>query len=275
MPRARGDNPRILLQALPLDIIRSRQNPVVKHLVKLAEQRRERHASQQTLLVGTHLVQAAHEARWPLQRLFVREGSEQRAEIAALLGARLAPATVLAVELFDAIELLPSTTGLLALTGIPEAPALRTDGCCLLLDGVQDPGNVGSILRTAAAARVDQVWLALGAADAWSPKVLRAAMGAHFVVPVIERVDPLLALAAFAGRVAITTLEHATDLYDSDLRGDLVLAMGSEGTGVSDGVYGRADLRLRIPMHPGVESLNVGAATAVCLYERVRQLRGA
>lgn len=259
----------------PLDIIRSRQNPVVKHLVKLAEQRRERHVSQQTLLVGTHLVAAARDAGWALQRLFVREGSEHRAEVAQLLVAQSAPATLLAPELFDAIEQLPSTTGLLALTTIPESPPLRTDGCCLLLDGVQDPGNVGSILRTAAAARVDQVWLALGAADAWSPKVLRAAMGAHFVVPVIERVDPVQALDAFKGRVAITTLAQATDLYDTDLRGDLVLAMGSEGGGVSDPVFQRADVRLRIPMHPGVESLNVGAATAVCLYERVRQLRTA
>lgn len=258
-----------------MDIIRSRQNPVVKHLVKLAEQRRERHVSQQTLLVGTHLVAAARAAGWPLQRLFVREGSEQRNEVAALLGAQFAPTTVLAAELFDAIEQLPSTTGLLALSGIPEPPVPRTDGCCLLLDGVQDPGNVGSILRTAAAARVDQVWLALGAADAWSPKVLRAAMGAHFVVPVIERVDPRQALAAFTGRVATTTLAQATDLYDADLRGDLVLAVGSEGMGVSQEVLQRADVRLRIPMHAGVESLNVGAATAVCLYERVRQLRTA
>lgn len=256
-----------------MDIIRSRQNPVVKHLVKLAEQRRERLNSQQTLLVGTHLIAAARDAGWPLQRLFVREGSEHRPEVAALLAAKFAPATVLATELFDAIEQLPSTTGLIALMVIPEPPALRTDGCCLLLDGVQDPGNVGSILRTAAAARVDQVWLALGAADAWSPKVLRAAMGAHFVVPVIERVEPVAALDAFAGRCAITTLEQAADLYDTDLRGDLVLAMGAEGGGVSDEVHNRADVRIRIPMHPGMESLNVGAATAVCLYERVRQLR--
>ena len=258
-----------------MDVIRSRQNPVVKHLVKLAEQRRERHTSQQTLLVGTHLVAAARDAGWRLQRLFVREGSEHRSEVAQLLAASTGPATLLAPELFDAIEQLPSTTGLFALMVMPEPPALRTDGFCLLLDGVQDPGNVGSILRTAAAARVDQVWLALGAADAWSPKVLRAAMGAHFVVPVIERVDPLQALDGFNGRVAITTLAQASDLYDTDLRGDLVLAMGSEGGGVSDAVFERADVRLRIPMHPGMESLNVGAATAVCLYERMRQLRTA
>ncbi len=254
-----------------MEIIRSTQNPHYKLLHKLMESRRERQKTGQTLLIGSHLIQAAQAAKLPLQRLLVRETHLDHAEIAALIQARPCPVTLLGAELFDAIEPLSSSSGIMALINIPEAPALRQDGFCLLLDGVQDPGNVGSILRTAAAAGVDQVWLGLGCADLWSPKVLRAGMGAHFQLNVLERVHVGEALSAFKGRRAITTLDNASSLYASDLRGDLVLALGNEGAGVSEIVSEHADLHLRIPMATGVESLNVGAAAAVCLFERLRQ----
>lgn len=254
-----------------MEIIRSRQNPLVKQLIKLAENRRERLKSQQTLLVGTHLVQAALEAGWPVERLLVAAGEEGRAEVADLVAATRAPVTLLAPELFAEIEQTPSTTALLALVPIPRPATPQASGCCLLLDGVQDPGNVGSILRTAVAAGVDQVWLTHGCADAWSPKVLRAGMGAHFQLPVIERVEVDAALDAFEGPLLATSLEESTSLYACDLRGSLVLALGSEGAGLSPGVLARADHRIRIPMAGPVESLNVAAAAAVCLFERLRQ----
>lgn len=256
-----------------MEIIRSRQNPLVKQLLKLAENRRERLAQRQTLLIGTHLVMAARDAGWPLERLLVREGSEGRPEIAGLLAERLASATLLAADLFDAIEQLPSTTGLVALAGLPLAPTIQRQGFCLLLDGIQDPGNVGSILRTAAAAGVTQVWLTPGCADIWSPKVIRAGMGAHFLLSLVERISIDSALNDFRGKLGITTLDDAQSLYDTDLRGNIVLALGSEGAGVSEELLARAGIRIRIPMAPGVESLNVGAAAAVCLFERLRQMQ--
>lgn len=254
-----------------MEIIRSRQNPLVKHLIKLAENRRERIKTRQTLLVGTHLVEAAGGAAWPIERMLVAAGQEDRPEIARLIATSPAPVTLLAADLFAEVEQTPSTTGLLALAAIPEAPALARAGCCLLLDGIQDPGNVGSILRTAVAAGVDQVWLTPGCADAWSPKVLRAGMGAHFLLPVIERVEPLEALAAFQGPLLVTTLQESVSLYDCDLGGNLVIALGSEGGGVSPELLARAQVRIRIPMAGPVESLNVAAAAAICLFERMRQ----
>jgi TrmH family RNA methyltransferase len=254
-----------------MEIIRSRQNPLVRQLVRLAGNRHERLKQQRTLLIGTHLVEAAFAAGRPLEKLLVCAGAEDRPEIAALLQRSAAPALLLDRALFAEIEQTPSTTGLLALMPLPEATAPRRDGFCLLLDGVQDPGNVGSILRTAAAGGVDQVWLTPGCADVWSPKVLRAGMGAHFVLPLLERVDPGAAFSGFTGRLAATTLADATPLFRADLCGDLVLAFGSEGGGVSDAVLARADLRLHIPMPGTAESLNVAAAAAVCVFERVRQ----
>lgn len=256
-----------------MEIIRSRQNPVVKQLIKLADNRRERLSLRQTILIGTHLIQAARDNNWPIERLYVREDCESRAEIKTLLDERFASATLLAADLFDAIEQLPSTTGIIALASIPLTQEPKSTGLCLLLDGIQDPGNVGSIMRTAAAAGVNQIWLTTGAADAWSPKVIRAAMGAHFVVPIIERIDLESAVSGFKGPLAITTLDDATSLYKTDLTGNLILAMGSEGQGVSEAVNALAALKIKIPMQPNVESLNVGAATAVCLFERLRQLQ--
>jgi TrmH family RNA methyltransferase len=256
-----------------MEIIRSRQNPLAKQLIKLVESRRERHKARQTLLIGTHLIESALSAGWPLEKLLVCEGEEHRAEIAALLMRRSTPALMLDRALFAEIEQTPSTTGLLALTTLPATPTVQRDGFCLLLEGVQDPGNVGSILRTAAAAGVNQVWLTNGCADVWSPKVLRAGMGAHFLLPLIEHVTLEEVLPEFNGTIAVTTLENADSLYATDFRGNLVLALGSEGGGVSDALQAAATQRLHIPMHNDVESLNVAAAAAICLFERVRQMQ--
>lgn len=255
-----------------MEIIRSRQNPLAKQLVKLAESRRERLKVQQTLLIGTHLIEAATQANWPLQKLLVCEGEENRPEIAALLQSANTSLVMLDKALFSDIEQAPSTSGLMALCTIPTPPSPLQEGFCLLLDSVQDPGNVGSILRTAAAAGVNQVWLTTGCADIWSPRVLRAGMGAHFLLPVLERLPADKALRQFKGHIAITALQEATSLYDSDLRGNLVLVMGSEGAGVSPTLAELATQRLRIPIASGLESLNVAAATAICLFERNRQL---
>lgn len=256
-----------------MEIIRSRQNPLAKLLLKLSDSRRERQKARLSLLVGTHLVEAALHHQWPLQKLLLCEGMPDNPEIDALVARSPVAGVMLEHDLFCAIEQTVTPTGLMALCALPDSPAPCTEGLVLLLEGVQDPGNVGSMLRTAAAAGVRQVWLTPGCADLWSPKVLRAGMGAHFLLPAIERINVDTALAAFSGPLAVTTLGDATPLHDSPLKGSLVLALGSEGGGVSDSLLARADLRLRIPMAEGVESLNVAAAAAICLYEHVRQNR--
>lgn len=255
-----------------MEIIRSRQNPLAKHLIKLAENRRDRLKSRQTLLLGTHLVKAALDAHWPIETLLLCEGHENKEEIRALLSQANPRVIMLDAELFQAIEQAPSSSGVLALSAIPDEPSLATTGLCLLLENLQDPGNVGTILRTAAAAGVDQVWLTTGCADIWSPKVLRAGMGAHFHLDLRERIDADTALQHFNGPLCITTLEDATSLYHTDLRDNMVLALGSEGSGISATLASLAGKRIHIPMAAGIESLNVAAAAAICLFERRRQI---
>jgi len=269
-----GRNHPYLRGVVGMDIIESRQNTLVKHIVKLAAQRRARQQAAQTLLDGVHLIDAALAAGLALERLLVMQSALEKPEVAALLARYLKPPHIVTDQVFAALTDLDSPSGIVAILPIPAAPVPIGHGCVLLLDGVQDPGNVGALLRTAAAAGVAQVWMNEGCADAWSPKVLRAGMGAHFLLPLVERLDLTDALANFAGKVAVTALQDSQPLYASDLTGDLALVMGSEGRGVSAPLLARADLRIRIPMRAGMESLNVAASAAICLYERVRQMGG-
>ncbi|MET0441218.1 MAG: RNA methyltransferase, partial [Casimicrobiaceae bacterium] len=144
----------------------------------------------------------------------------------------------------------------------------------LLLEDLQDPGNVGTVLRTSAAAGVDQVLLSKHCAFAWSPKVLRAAQGAHFLTTVAEDTD-LTAWAtqfrAAGGRVVALEPHGGEPLFDAPLGMPLALAVGNEGAGLSEALLAVADARVTIPMPGGMESLNAAAAAAVALFECLRR----
>ena len=133
---------------------------------------------------------------------------------------------------------------------------------------------MGTILRTAAAAGVEQVLLSKHCAFAWSPKVLRAGQGAHFLTTVVEDVDLAAWAVAFraqGGHVAATVADHGSNLYSTPLPWPLANAVGSEGAGLSASLIDRADARITIPMPGGTESLNAAAAAAVVLFEAVRR----
>jgi TrmH family RNA methyltransferase len=141
----------------------------------------------------------------------------------------------------------------------------------LLLEDIQDPGNLGSILRSSAAAGCDAVFLSRGCADAWSPKVLRAGMGGHFVLSIKESADLLEVATQFTGKILAASLRADKSLYESNLRGKLAFVIGNEGAGLSQALLDAAQQHFIIPMPGKVESLNAAAAAAVCLFEAVRQ----
>lgn len=254
-----------------MEIITSAQNAGFKQALKLIQNRRERAKQQQTLLDGSHLLAAWLDAGHLVSRLYVSETGATRAEVQQLLLRCDCPVTYLSAGLFSQLTDLPSASGVLALVPIPESSLPKQSGFVLLLDGVQDPGNVGAILRTAQAAGVEQVLLSPQCADVWSPKVLRAGMGAQAVLPISENVNLIEFVDRFAGQIAATILDGATDLYAARLCGSLALVLGSEGAGVSTELAAKATLRIKIQMAIGIESLNVGHAAAICLYEIKRQ----
>ncbi|MCK6412696.1 MAG: RNA methyltransferase [Azonexus sp.] len=254
-----------------MKLIQSRDNAFYKQLKKLAESGRERRKSGLTLLDGVHLVSAWEVARGPVQTLVVAESALENREIAALT-VKTSP-VVLADVLLRELGLVDTPSGVLAVVPLPgvDATTVDLDQDTILLDGVQDPGNVGTLLRTAAAAGVKQALLGPGCASAWSPKVLRAGQGAHFVLDIVEEADLAGFVGSYRGTTAVTCLDGATSLYDADWQGPLAWIFGAEGQGVRPELIAATGLRIRIPMPGAVESLNVGAAAAICLFEALRR----
>ena len=258
--------------------IASRDNPHVRALRKLLQSGRERRKSGLLLLDGMHLVDAYRQRVGIPDELLVSDSGASRAEIAAYLAGaacRTTVVTVLADALFNELTVVDSPSGIMAVAKPPPPCPLDDSADSVLVDGVQDPGNLGALLRSAAAAGFRQVLLSADCAQAWSPKTLRAAMGAHFFLDPHENIDLAAFLAAYRGRTVTTALSDAHSLYAIDLTGPLAWVFGSEGQGVRPAVAAATQLRLCIPMPGAVESLNVAAAAAVCLFETVRQRRAA
>jgi TrmH family RNA methyltransferase len=148
-----------------------------------------------------------------------------------------------------------------------EIPAGKGGGPTVFLEGVQDPANVGAILRSAAAFGIRRVVLDQQCADPWSPRALRAGMGGHFALAVAETRDLGAEIEAFKGTVACTVPRGGVALAQAPLDRDAAWLFGAEGQGLSEEAMRRADLRVTIPMAEGTESLNVAAAAAICLYQ--------
>lgn len=254
--------------------ITSRDNPGFKALRSLSHDNRARLKAARTVLDGVHLIEACLAAGGKPEALWLSERALEHPEIAAL-SSRLVEARqhLLPEALFAEAAPTDTPSGVMAVIESPPNPAPSVSGTVLVLDGVQDAGNVGTLLRTAAAAGVDQVWLSAGCAHAWSPRVLRAGMGAQFVLSIAEGVDVLACLHGVEKEVIATSLDATESLFEANLRGEAVWLFGAEGRGLSATLLERATRRLIIPMPGQVESLNVAAAAAICLFEQVRQRR--
>lgn len=250
----------------------SRDNPTVRQLRLLAEDAREQRRQGRTLLDGPHLVSTYRQRVGPPRLLVISESGLDKPELADLLA--LHPdQEILCLKdgLFREISGTAAPVGILALIDVPQAPTEAVRNSCLLLDAVQDAGNLGSILRTAAAAGLVDIFLGPGCAGVWTPKVLRAGQGAHFSLAIRERADLAAVIQDFPGRVLTTAVDGGLSLYALDLRGIVAWLFGSEGRGVDPELAALAQGRVTIPMVSEMESLNVAAAAAICIYESVRQ----
>jgi RNA methyltransferase, TrmH family len=255
--------------------ITSRDNAQYKELKHLATSSQARKKAGQTLLDGIHLCEAWLQLRGMPELCVVAEPSLHHTEAEGLVrqceagGARV---LVLPEALYNALSQVEHGVGLLFViaTPSPGQVGLLSENA-VLLDGVQDPGNVGSILRSAAAAGIKKVYCSAGTAFCWSPKVLRAAMGAHFVLDIHENVDlaPLVKASPIA--VLATSGYARNKLYEVDLRRPVAWIFGHEGQGVADDLLSMATEQVVIPHLGQVESLNVAACAAVCFFEQLRQ----
>ena len=256
-----------------LKLIRSRDNLRFKVLRELATSTRERRKAGLALLDGMHLIAAYRANGGVPEQLILSESGAANAEAAQLTqGASGQGVLVLADALFNDIAQVATPTGIIALIRTPKpGPLPATIERCVMLDNIQDAGNLGSILRSTAAAGIRTILLSQGCAFAWSPKVLRAGMGAHFSLDIFDNVDLAAAVGRLAGRLICASGHARKSLFQADLRGPLAWVFGNEGSGVSAELSAAAAEQVRIPMPGKTESLNVAAAAAICLFEQVRQ----
>jgi TrmH family RNA methyltransferase len=255
--------------------VESRNNERLRDVARLASSSHERRKSGRCVLEGVHLVEVYCDRVGLPQTLVVLDEALEREDVAHL-AARVPAARTLVVRraLFSALASLPADVSVLAVVPAPKVRPASPGTFCLLLEDVQDPGNVGTMIRTAAAAGVDQVLLSRDCAFAWSPRALRAGQGAHFLTAVVERVELAAWIEGFraaGGRAYATVVADATSVYRADLRGRVAIAVGREGSGLSSALQQACDARIAIPMAGGSESLNAAAAAAVVLFEAVRQ----
>lgn len=257
-----------------MESISSRDNTVIKEARKLKE-RKHREERKQFLAEGLRFVSEALESDFEISCLFL---SEEMAEKWGSLGIedKVEKSTRtyrLSDRLFREISFTEHPQGIAAVVGLKERAAEKKEGFYILADRVQDPGNLGTIIRSAHASGALGVIITKGTVDVYNDKVLRSTMGSIFHVPVIEDKDLsyLRELRNGGFRLVVSSLDTDCDFFQADLTGKVIIAVGNEGSGISRELLDMADVRVKIPMPGGAESLNVSAAASIMMFEVVRQ----
>lgn len=249
--------------AVPITHVTSRDNPLIKEIRKLSGDNTAYRRHGRVWLEGDHLCRAAL-ARGLLPAVAVF--SESFWPVAPVeLASSAAKNIVIPDALLPEVSGLESPAAMGFVLDLPAQLPLDPGMASVILDRVQDAGNVGSILRSAAAFGFGQVIALKGTAALWSPKVLRAGMGAHFALRLVESVEVEI-LNGLTVPILVTSSHHGMFLHQQKLPMPCAWAMGHEGQGVSNALMERSAFKVRIDQPGGEESLNVAAAAAICLY---------
>jgi TrmH family RNA methyltransferase len=248
-----------------MSVLRARDNPRVRRWARLVADARFRRSEGRIVVEGPHLIGAALERGWRLRDVLACEAALLDEELRGLVAKGGRSPVLVSEAVLKSIVESDTPQGIAAELELAETPASDGSGT-VFLEGIQDAGNVGAILRSAGAFGVGNAVLDSGCADAWSAKTLRAGAGAHFLLHIRQVARLGAALDAFKGRLLCTVPRGGIALVEADLSGALGWVFGSEGKGVSEAVQARAALRVRIPTLASTESLNVAAAAAICFY---------
>jgi RNA methyltransferase, TrmH family len=256
-------------------MITSLQNPLVKQIRKLhaAKARQEQGL---LLLEGTHLLQEACAVKYPLITVCCtpqwQTNHPELWQEACLKSQRV---ELVSQSVLEALATTVRPDGAIAVAGRQRSPEIAASGLLLALDAIQDPGNLGTIIRTAAAAGAGGLWLSHNSVDYSNPKVMRSSAGQWFRLPiaVTESMEELVANYQSQGVQVIATTPHTELTYwELDWQRPSLVILGNEGAGLSQNLINSSDRQVKIPLASGVESLNVAVTAALILYEAQRQL---
>jgi len=257
-----------------MEFISSRENPVIKDTRKLKE-KKHREDRKQFLVEGLRFVSEAAASGFGISVVFLSEDMAGKWEAMAIKHQIKAGTRVykLADRVFKEISFTENPQGIAAVVNYRSMETKGSEGFYILADRVQDPGNLGTIIRSAHASKALGVIITKGTVDVYNDKTLRSTMGSIFHVPVIEDEDLEYTekLRASGFKLVAGSLDAKDDFFRADLSGNVIIAVGNEGAGISSDIMKKADILVKIPMPGGTESLNVSAAASIMMFEAVRQ----
>lgn len=264
----------MILRCGALIFIESKENNLFKNTKKLKE-RKNRTKTNKYIIEGFRLVQEAFKAKVDVDYLIVAEDAEDKVDefLAGYINEDIKIYRI-TNNLFKELISTENPQGILAVINM-NTIKLKSDGdFYLVCDKLQDPGNLGTIIRTAHAAGVQGIILTKGTVDIYNEKTIRSTMGSIFYIPIHyddENLSLVKELKEKGFNLVVTSLDTDKNFFEADLKDKVLLTVGNEGNGVSDEVLAMADTKVKIPMPGNAESLNVAIAASVIMYEKVRQ----
>lgn len=254
--------------------IESKDNNLFKNIKKLKE-RRFRDKEGLFILEGFRLIEEAIKAKMEIENIIISKDYEQKFQEFLLNNINLNKKTYfLANNLFMQVASTENPQGIIAVVKKKNNQKTLKGDFYLICDKVQDPGNLGTIIRTAHAAGVNGIILTKGTVDIYNDKTIRSTMGSIFYIPIFyddENFSIIRSLKEDGFSLVATSLAESKNFFEEDLKGKTILAVGNEGNGISNELFELADKKVKIPMPGGAESLNVSIATSIILFEKVRQ----
>lgn len=255
--------------------IESKENKIFKETRKLKE-RKWRNKNKKFLIEGIRIVEEAIKADAFIDCIFISESSYENENILKISENKDRKSFILSDELFKILSDTENSQGIIAVVNMKSVNNIDTNdksSMYVLADKVQDPGNMGTIIRTAHASGAKGVIVTKGTVDVYNEKTIRSTMGSIFYIDVIEdnNLEFTHMLKNDGYRVFVSSLKESKDFFMEDLSGNIIITVGNEGNGVSSEIEDLADVRIKIPMPGNAESLNVSVAAGVMIYEKVRQ----
>ena len=259
-----------------MQVISSKDNEFIKHIKKLKD-KKYRDESNEYIIEGIKLIEEAVKEQAKIKKIIVCENTTKTYEIPTNVRLEIAKYECIYVteKIFNSITQVTNPQGVMAI--IEKSPENQeidfTQDLIVILDDVEDPGNLGTILRTIDSIGLSQVIVSKDTADAFNPKVVRSTMGAIFRVKIIEAenlIDTIKLIKRHHFKLVATSLQTDKSIYDIDFNKKMIV-IGNESNGVSKEIQDMADERAKIPMLGKTESLNASVAAGVVMYEYVRQ----
>lgn len=260
--------------------IESKNNALFKETKKLKD-RKGRNKASKYIIEGFRLVEEALKARVDIEYIFIESDEMEKFNNCLLKFHRDYVNSIKIYEISKNLNKELSSTenpqGVTAVINMNTSKFNYNGSFYILCDKVQDPGNLGTIIRTSHAAGVDGIILTKGTVDVYNDKTLRSTMGSIFYIPIIYDDDNFSIIKSFKEKnydIVATSLQAENDFFNENLKGNTIIVVGNEGNGVTSDIYNLSNKKVKIPMPGGAESLNVSVATSIIIYEKLRQSRG-